>query len=111
MGAGVMCEGGSNSASERPVPLGEWIHAACVWDGDSSLLFVDGVQMSRGESVSRAARDVAGFLIIGNGLRNGDGLPNSALADGFVDDIRLYSRALTGDEIKVLYKRESAGDL
>jgi hypothetical protein len=75
---------------------GEWIHVAAVYDGTTMTLFQDGVpvgSMSKTGSITEAPSvDVS----IG---RNPDGY---GAFDGRLDEVRIYDRALTQEEIALL---------
>ena len=83
-----------------PVPVTEWIHAAAVFDGETSIAFyVDGV--SRGKRTFTASQYAPSVAA----LRIGAPITNNAPFDGKLSDVRLYDRALTDGEIKVIATR------
>lgn len=67
-----------------------WHHVAAVYAGGSLLLYVDGAFVSSGQS---AISNEAALFTIGS-RRNQTGFFH-----GKIDDVRLYSRPLTGSEI------------
>ncbi len=67
-----------------------WHHVAAVYAGGSLLLYVDGTFVSSGQS---AISNEAALFTIGS-RRNQTGFFH-----GKIDDVRLYSRPLTGSEI------------
>jgi CSLREA domain-containing protein len=76
-----------------------WYHVAGTYDGNTMRLYLDGVEQP-------------GAVSITGTVGKGDGIylswpPNSAESlDGWLDDVRIYNRALTGVEISIL----AAGD-
>ncbi len=79
------------------VTLNQWHHAAGVYQkGRASVLYVDGKEAVRSTVFEGDSRAGSSSFFIG---RRGNG---QYLA-GSVDDVRLYSRALTAEEIKALF--------
>lgn len=81
------------------VPPGVWTHIAGVWNGSNMFAYVNGVQ------VATAARTAALItsstpLVIGADF---NGSTASEHMDGALEDVRLYSRALTANEIQSIY--------
>jgi hypothetical protein len=73
--------------------LNEWIHIACVDDGSTQKIYVNGaldISASRTTSYNNSSP-----LQIGNG---DDGKFN-----GLIDDVRIYNRAISASEVKQLY--------
>jgi hypothetical protein len=91
----------------RPFPLNAWQHVACVADGTSVLLYRNGVVVGRG---SYDGTLNTSFAPLGIGIK-----PNTAGTgpisepgvvdqhwDGLIDEVRLYDRAMSGEEIRIL---------
>ena len=92
--------GTATDLKSDPVPVAEWMHAAAVFDGETSITFyVDGV--SRGKRTFLAGQYVPSVAP----LRLGAPLTNNAPFDGKLSDVRLYGRALTDGEVKVIATR------
>jgi len=72
----------------------EWHHVAGVYDGSKLYLYVDG-GVDASKSASGSLNVSASDVYIG-------GSP-SASFNGFVDDVRIYDRALSADEVEALY--------
>jgi hypothetical protein len=85
-------------AAPAEQPTEQWIHVAGTWDGQLIRLWVAGLQVA---SLGLAS---VGFddhdLIIGADENSGG--PPSNFFDGSLDDLRIYGRTLTSDEIMVL---------
>jgi parallel beta-helix repeat protein len=82
---------------------GVWAHLACTWDGTVLAFYVNGVL--QGEATLPTAYPAGLPLTIG-------GLPNYRTEGwaGSLDDVLLYTRALTATEVKRLYQVMSQGD-
>lgn len=91
--------GGVTIGSERMVrgkaalTSGRWFHLATTYDGSTQRVYVDGVLV--------ASRAQSGRIRTGSGpLRiGGDGLWGEHFR-GLIDEVRMYKRALTIDEIR-----------
>jgi Concanavalin A-like lectin/glucanases superfamily len=79
---------------------GRWYHIAVVWDGGKRThsLYVDGVLEHEGEGRFNMTRDVP--LHIGS---KGELGRQTVFFQGCLDDIRLYNRALSAEEVLALY--------
>ena len=78
----------------EPLPLGRWVHLAGTFDGQTMRLFVDGAEvaaLARPGPIQRNHFD----LTIG-GFAPG----SRANFQGLVDEVRLFSRARTAEEIR-----------
>jgi hypothetical protein len=88
--------GGSTStlsASSGDVPVGTWYHVAAVYDGATMRLFLNGTQVGQVVKSGTIAANSAAAVNVGRS-HNGGGFANGA-----IDDVRIYDRALTGDEL------------
>ena len=83
-------------ANSGTLSVGEWIHAVAVYDGSEMRLYKDGVEVgSRSKTGVLSTNDTVKIRIAQN--------PNGYGAfDGLMDDVRVYDRALTSDEIQQL---------
>jgi hypothetical protein len=82
-------------ASPEPLPLGRWVHLAGTFDGRTMRLFVDGNEVAaldRPGPVHPSHFD----LVIG-----GFGAGSRANFAGLVDEVRLFSRVLSGEEVRM----------
>jgi hypothetical protein len=86
------------------VTLNEWQHFVMTWDGSTNAsnahLYRNGIEATyqQTQNADSINSDGAHPLIIGNsqnGIRT---------MDGFLDDVRIYNRALSLDEVKRLYQ-------
>jgi HEAT repeat protein len=91
-----------NLLSSAPIGLDAWHHVACAVRGQTALVYVNG---SLGASAARSGTPAvsADPLTFGYGGMHGG-------FQGQLDDIRLYGRALEGEEIAVLAQGGAAVD-
>jgi concanavalin A-like lectin/glucanase superfamily protein/Big-like domain-containing protein len=83
-------------ANSGTLSVGEWIHAAAVYDGSQMRLYKDGVEVgSRSKAGALSTNSTVKIRIAQN--PNGYGS-----FDGLMDDVRVYNRALTPAEIQQL---------
>jgi len=75
------------------IPLGRWTHIAAVAEGHSLRLYVNGLLDSENTTVGTIVHNTGPIYIGGDPWRQGG-------MDGFVDEFKLYNRALTNDEIQ-----------
>jgi hypothetical protein len=92
---------GATLISSNTVSAGAWFHVVGVRTSNEIALYVNGVivgslAFSQPPDYSRGAPEIGGNF--GNG--------SDALA-GSVDDVRIYSRALSASEIRQLFEKES----
>lgn len=91
--------GGSTQAavvSSGSYQNGQWIHAVAMRENSVNKLYVNGASAG---STTGAIADVSGSAA----MRIGATLTPDRFFTGFMDDLRIYSRALTESEIAELY--------
>jgi len=89
-----------NKVSFGQPTTGEWHHLVMVWDGSFLKAYVDGQLLGSPVKQTIVPPETTDNLIIGKKpSRMPDGYFN-----GIVDQIRLYDRALSEEEIMTLYK-------
>ncbi|MBK6864878.1 MAG: LamG domain-containing protein, partial [Ideonella sp.] len=76
--------------------LGRWIHVAATYDGWTARLYADGKQICRTWAVGPLTMPAVPFTI--GGYLDDAGRIVDEMA-GLIDDVRIYARALTADEI------------
>jgi hypothetical protein len=89
----------------RPlVPLGRWVHVAFTYDSNSTLrLYMDGKEM--GQKTSKRKRRhgrLTGPVFIGAGVDAVERPDPTQQLSGAVDEVAIYDRTLTADEIAAL---------
>lgn len=86
-------------ANSGDLPLSTWLHAATVYDGSQMRLYLNGVEV--------ASESASGGLPTNPsvGVAIGDQPPGAGdrAFDGFIDDVRIYSVALSPTEIEQLF--------
>ena len=83
---------------------GQWHHLAVSFDGTGTKLYVNG-NLVRSNPAQKLAQGYSGYFRIG-GLSPND-LNNSLV--GSYDDVRIYDRALTADEVGYLASTHAVG--
>jgi hypothetical protein len=78
----------------EPLPVGRWVHLAATCDGRTMRLYVDGVERGAMERPGEV-RPNGCHLVLGNYE-----VGHSAHFTGLLDDVRLYRRALSPEEIR-----------
>jgi hypothetical protein len=89
----------SNSA----IPINQWTHVAGTWDGAVMKMFINGVQQTETVAVTPPINSGAGPTRIGS---LGD---NVYRFTGLIDEVEIFNRALSAEEVIALYVADSAG--
>lgn len=87
-----------------PMPTNRWVHIVGVYDGQTMDLYVDG-EIAITYTERRPADDVSGGrdeLRIGRRQDSDTGHFN-----GFIDDVAIFNRALSADEVKQIHQAYS----
>jgi hypothetical protein len=79
------------------VPKNEWVHLAGVYDGAMARLYLNGIELESQALTGRFAEDTTPVILGGNG-NDASGIPTE-LFPGPIDELMLYSRALSATEI------------
>src|SRR5205807_2136769 len=85
--------------------LGVWYHVAYTFDGSTHTLYVDGQQVASGANTRVPAYDNADFSI-GAEIENGS---RALYFDGKIDELEIFSRALSASEIQSIFNAGSEG--
>jgi hypothetical protein len=88
--------------SDAPLELGLWQHLAYVLDAAGSRLYVDGLPVGEGPAPATNRTPIIAFIASIDGYRN--------LFHGALDELRLYDRALSADEVAALARGERLDD-
>lgn len=87
------------------VSLNTWYHVAMTYNGETLVLYVNGVP--------EAASSIPGTILTGDQpLRIGGGAPQGSPGDyfaGLIDEPDIFSRALSATEVASIYSAGSAG--
>jgi len=86
-----------------PVPLGQWSHVALVYDGTNRTFYLNGAMAGSGNAPP-VTTDTSGSAI-------GTVSPSADVSSffGLIQEVSLYSRALTSVEIANIYAAGAAG--
>jgi hypothetical protein len=85
------------------VPAGRWIHLAGTYDGSRVIVYVDGMEVGR-QGVTAKVTAGGGVVSIGADLNSADTTAADSLFVGRLDEISIYNRALTPQEVAQLAK-------
>jgi hypothetical protein len=88
------------TTSATPYRDGKWHHIATLYDGVSVILYIDGNRIG------------SGVFTINTGasqLNIGRAITAANYSSVLLDDVRIYSRALTAAEVKLLASRRGVG--
>lgn len=101
---GIGAGGAWNNLQGPAVTLDEWTHLAAVYSDGEQQFYVDGELA--GESAGELNINTAQVLLIGAGAN--EGASHNFLFVGKLDDVRVYNRALTENEIVQAMSGEGA---
>lgn len=102
-GFSVAFEDDSGAMAALPnidIGLGRWTHLAGVYDGTHALYYQDG-SLRVSVPFTEAIPDETSPVVIGAG-DNGDYSGISDFCDAIIDDVRVYDRALSSEEIQTM---------
>jgi hypothetical protein len=96
-GGGDSLNSGANSIS-----INQWHHFAIVFDGENNdgELYIDNNLLSDGDLLFDGAFDCDGGVIYIGGVGTSRNL------NGLIDDVMVYSRALSGEEVGAIYEAQ-----
>lgn len=84
-------------ASSGALTVDEWAHTAATWDGAAMVIHKDGLEVGRGaKGGTTVAANPALAIGIGNHF---SGTTGTRPFDGVIDDVRVYNKALTTEEL------------
>jgi hypothetical protein len=86
--------------SKKALPANTWVHVAGTYDGASLRIYVNGA-LNASMAVTGSTCSNTEPLGIGAKNRTATGVVE-AYMDGRIDDLRVYSRALSAAEIKTV---------
>ena len=89
--------------SDSLVPLNAWTHIAATWDGATMKMFVNGVQQSRMFDLTGTINGGEGSTLIG---KQGSNINHF---EGLIDELEIFNRALSSQEVSAIYLADSAG--
>lgn len=98
--SGESCDAAQDLIQED-IPTEEWLHLVGTWDGETAKYYENG-ELKKEYSLSGAIQ--GGNLLLGIGDR-ADG-ENADTVQGFIDEVRIYERALSEAEVRQNYRAE-----
>jgi DNA-binding beta-propeller fold protein YncE len=107
----VTPSGDNGSALKAPISTGQWMHVAATLDDATGLMSV----YVNGSLVAQTTTDVRPFATLpssgspGVGIGNANGTSTNSPFNGLIDELSVYSRALTTGEVLGIYKAGSSG--
>lgn len=75
-------------------------HVVCTWDGGNAYIYVDNVKSPASVMTTAAAYDDAGILRFGSNFD-----VTSMFYGGILDEVGIWSKALTDAEVAILYSK------
>ena len=95
-------------SSKKRINDGKWHFIAAVYDGRDKIIYIDGEEDARKTDAHEGRNLGSGirrYGFVGDGSEAGvvDGLRNGKYYSGSIDDLRIYHRALTVEEVASLY--------
>ncbi len=90
----------ANVAAPKP---DTWVHYLGTYDGETIRLYVDGKPAAEQEAAGRMPRSAAPLLL-------GAAAPGFRVLDGALDDVRIWSRALSAEEAAAAAARRDVPD-
>ena len=102
---------GSATVSRDVVVDGTWHHITATFDGKCDRLYVDGVEDKQTKKLLQSPPPGPIIpnnwdLCIGNTAVDYYGVREFCAYDGLIDEVRIYNRALSADEIQALFKSQ-----
>jgi len=95
---------GWRQSAAVPVSTNTWYHAAGTYDGSEIKIFLNGQAQGSPTSASGTINPSPSPLNIGRDPSN-----TGRFFEGYIDEVEIYSRALTADEIGAIYAAGSSG--
>jgi hypothetical protein len=80
-----------------------WMHFAGTYDGKKGILYINGEDVSEGNGGAKIAKDW------GTGARVGRTIDNARPFTGLMDDLNVWKKALTRDEILIVMEKGPEG--
>ena len=100
-------DGGLGQQPVSPIPLNEWTHLAISFDGTTKRLYVNGAEVASQKQLKALFYGAAPVPItIGSEWSNNTG---GRFFKGRIDEVALYNRALTADEVYSIYAADFLG--
>jgi formylglycine-generating enzyme required for sulfatase activity len=97
------------SGQQRRIDDGQWHHVAATYDGTVHRLYLDGQRISN-ECARRGRVPANNYdLTIGENQSNRADTDTETSFNGMMDDVMMFNRALSAEEIRMLYDSQLGG--
>ena len=100
--------GGKTVVGTTNMVPGKWTHLAGTYDGKQLKIYVNGA-FQKAAAYTGPLRADRAPLLVGGGSLNSTGWGNHFTVNGTVDDVMVWNRALSADEIRSLYHGTTEG--
>lgn len=97
-----MVNGGAPCLSDNVLADGIWHHVAATYDGENLRLYVDGLPQKQVVALKGEPGAAAEELTIGMNRANPTDQEKGQSFEGLIDDVMVFGRALSADEIKAM---------
>lgn len=95
-------------SSDAAIPQGTYTHVAGVWTGSQLELYVDGVRQISTPPFAGPIYDNVGVPVVIGGYSSDHTTSNDSLI-GQIDEIEIFDRALSQEEIQAIFNAGGAG--
>lgn len=95
------------AATGHPIPLAVWTHVAATWDRNAgrTVLYIDGAEVSaQSVPTNLQVSQTTVPLLVGAYNDNSVGTAPRSLFNGQIDEVMLYNRALSAEEIAAVWR-------
>ncbi len=95
-----------NNTSTATIPLNSWTFLICTYDGQTTRLFINGSQNITNQLTGDLRNNEGAVPGTGYSIGNGiqwPGLTYYEYFNGKLDDVRVYNRALSAQDVRTLY--------
>ncbi len=92
----------SDMDTGEPIALNEWTHLVMIHDGDKDYIYVNGVLANEKEALGPLSKT---SYPLGIGF---DPIDGAGFFDGAIDDLKIFNKGLSAEEVTALYDLELA---
>lgn len=92
-----------SSGSTKLNNFSHWYHVVATYGSGTAKVYIDGNQVGSASLSLSSIASTGGILSIGSGSGGGE------YFDGSIDEVKIYNRALSADEVANNYAAQSAG--
>lgn len=99
---GFMVNGAGPCLSDNVLADGVWHHVAATYDGENLRLYIDGLPQKQVVALKGEPGATTEELTIGMNRANPTDQEKGQSFEGLIDDVMIFGRALSADEIKAM---------